>query len=88
MTRGLDDFARQLKDASQAFESLNGDIAQVRVVPGNQASVEAAIEQIEAAIDQKAAPYRGNPFVEPVVKALKEKYRDHIIERGRGEHEA
>ncbi|CAD6560581.1 hypothetical protein LMG28727_07188 [Paraburkholderia kirstenboschensis] len=83
MVEGLDGLVRQLKDASQAFESLEGEIAQVPVVPGDQASVQAAIEQIEAAIDQKAAPYRGNPFVDPVVKALKEKCREHIIERGR-----
>jgi hypothetical protein len=83
MAPGLDDLVRQLKDAARAFESLNGEIAQVRVVPGDQASVQAAIEQIEAVIDQKTALYRGNPFLEPVVKALKEKYREHIIERGR-----
>lgn len=83
MAQGLDGFARQLEEASRAFKSLDGEIAQVRVVPGDHASVQAAIEQIEAAIDSKAAPYRGNPFVDPVVKALKEKYREHIIERGR-----
>ncbi|WOD14363.1 hypothetical protein [Paraburkholderia kirstenboschensis] len=83
MIKGLDGFVRQLKDASRAFESLKGEIAPVSVVPGDQASVQAAIEQIEAAIDQRAAPYRGNPFVDPVVKAFKEKYREHIIERGR-----
>jgi hypothetical protein len=83
MVDGLDGLVRQLKDASQAFESLNGEIARVRVVPGDQASVQAAIEQMEAAIDQMAASYRGNPFVDPVVTALKEKYREHIIERGR-----
>lgn len=81
MNRGLDDFARELEEASRAFESLNGEIAHVQVVPGDPASVQAAIDQIEAAIDEKAAPYRGNPFVEPVVKALKERSREHIIER-------
>ncbi|REE18354.1 hypothetical protein B0G71_1362 [Paraburkholderia sp. BL27I4N3] len=88
MSEGLDGLVRQLKDAARAFESLNGDIAQVPVVPGDQASVQAAIGQMEAAIDRKAAPYRGNPFVDPVVKVLKEKYREHIIERGREQHEA
>lgn len=83
MTEGLDGFVRQLKDASRAFESLKGEIAQVPVVPEDQASVQAAMERMEAAIDQKAAPYRGSPFVDPVVKALKEKYREYIIERGR-----
>lgn len=79
----MGDFAQQMEEASKAFESLNGDIVGVQVVPGDEASVQAAIEQIEAAIDQTAAPYRGNPFVDPVVKALKEKYREQIIARGR-----
>ncbi|TCF97587.1 hypothetical protein BZM26_30665 [Paraburkholderia strydomiana] len=83
MLEGLDGLVRQLKDASRAFGSLKGKIAQVPVVPGDQASVQPAIEQMEAAIDQMAASYRGNPFVDPVIKALKEKHREHIIERGR-----
>lgn len=83
MTDGLDGTVRQLEDASRAFESLKGAMAQVPVVLGDQASVQAAIEQMEAAIDQMAASCRGNPFVDPVVKALEEKYREHILERGR-----
>jgi RecJ-like exonuclease len=81
---GLDKLTRQLEEASRVFKSLDGEITQVTIVPGDQASVQAAIRQMEAAIDQKAAPYRGNPLVDPVVKQLKERYRDDIIKRGRG----
>ncbi|CAJ0699301.1 hypothetical protein [Ralstonia wenshanensis] len=81
---GLEKLTRELDEASRAFKSLDGDIAQVRVVPGDDASVQAAIRQIEEAIDRKAAPYRNNPFVSPVVAELKEKYRDHIIKLGQG----
>jgi hypothetical protein len=84
MAHGLDDFARQLEEAQRAFDSLNEVIVEIVVVPGDPASVQVAIAQAEAAVDRKAAPYRGNPFVDPVVKALKEKYREQIIERGRG----
>lgn len=79
---GLEKLSRELDEASRAFKSLDGDIAQVRVVPGDDASVQAAIRQIEEAIDKKAAPYRNNPFVSPVVAKLKEKYRDHILKLG------
>ncbi|PMS29886.1 hypothetical protein B0G57_1417 [Trinickia symbiotica] len=81
---GLDKLTRQLEEASRAFKSLDGEIAQVSIVPGDEASVQTAIREMEAAIDRKAAPYRGNPLVDSVVKQLKETYRDDLIQRGRG----
>ena len=45
---GLEKLSRELEEASRAFKSLDGDIAQVRVVPGDDASVQAAIRQIVA----------------------------------------
>jgi hypothetical protein len=42
-----------------------------------------AIQQVEAIIDQKAAPYHGNELVDSMVQQLKKRYRDEIIRRGR-----
>ncbi|GBH24906.1 hypothetical protein [Burkholderia vietnamiensis] len=81
MLNGLDKLTRQLDEASRAFQSLDGEIASVRVVPGDEESVQAAIREMEAAVDQKAAQYRGNPLVDRVVEQLKARYREHIIER-------
>lgn len=81
---GLDKLQRQLKEATRAFNALDGEVAKVTIVPGDQSSVQAAIRQVEAAVDRKAAPYRGNPFVDPMIKQIKEKYRDELIRRGRG----
>ncbi|WP_175874470.1 hypothetical protein [Burkholderia sp. BCC0397] len=81
---GLDKLKRQLEEAGRAFKSLDGDIAKVNIVPGDPASVQAAIRQMEAAIDRKASGYRGNPLVESVVKQIKERYRADIVRRGRG----
>ncbi|HGO6123297.1 hypothetical protein WI44_00190 [Burkholderia cepacia] len=81
MLNGLDKLTRQLDEASRAFQSLDGEIATVRVVPGDEESVQAAIREMEAAVDQKAAQYRGNPLVDRVVEQLKARYREHIIER-------
>ncbi|KVD64248.1 hypothetical protein BGV67_18405 [Burkholderia ubonensis] len=85
MLNGLDKLTRQLDEASRAFQSLDGEIATVRVVPGDDASVQAAIREMEAAVDQKAAQYRGNPLVDQVVKELKARYREHIIKRSWGQ---
>ncbi|SAL05937.1 hypothetical protein AWB78_07786 [Caballeronia calidae] len=80
---GLDSLTRQLEEASRAFKSLGGELEQVNLERGNQQSVQAAIEQVEAIIDQKAAPYWGNELVESMVQQLKKRYREEIIRRGR-----
>ncbi|SAL86869.1 hypothetical protein AWB74_07877 [Caballeronia arvi] len=79
----LDRLTRQLEEASRAFKSLGGELEQITLEPGSQTSVQAAIQQVEAIIDQKAAPYRGNELVDSMVQQLKKRYRDEIIRRGR-----
>jgi hypothetical protein len=80
---GLGQLTRQLEEASRVFKSLGGELEQVTLEPGNQASVAMAIQQVEAIIDQKAAPYHGNELVDSMVQQLKKRYRDEIIRRGR-----
>lgn len=80
---GLDNLQRQLEDAQRAFKALDGEVATVRVDPGNPASIEAAIRTMESAIDEKVATYRSNPFVAPLIPKMKEKYRAAILERAK-----
>ena len=80
---GLDRLTRQLEEASHVFKSLGGELEQITLEPGNQASVQAAIQHMELIIDGKAAPYRGNELVDSMVQQLKKRYRDEIIRRGR-----
>jgi hypothetical protein len=75
----LFEMRRRVEDACRAFSSLDGELAKIRLRPGDPASVEAAMRQMEAAIDRKAAPFRGNKFVEPYVKPLKDKYCAAIL---------
>lgn len=78
---GLDKLQRELADAQRAFQSLDGTITTLKIDPDNQASIDAAIHQMEAAIDDKTRRYRGNALVEGVAKGLKEQYRKAIRER-------
>ena len=71
----------RVEEACRAFRSLDRELAKINLTPGDAASVEAAIRQIEAAIDRKAAPFRGNTFVDPYVKPLKDKYGAAIREK-------
>jgi hypothetical protein len=72
---------QQVEDACRAFRSLDGELAKISLRPGDSAGLEAAIRQMEAAVDRKAAPFRGNKFVEPYVKPLKNKYCAAIREK-------
>jgi hypothetical protein len=69
----------RVEDACRAFRSLDGELAKITLGPGDAAGLAAALRQMEAAVDRKAAPFRGNTFVEPYVKPLKDKYRAAIL---------
>ena len=71
----------QVEDACRAFQSLDRELAKIRLTPGDSASLAAALRQMEAAVDRKAAPFRGNTFVEPYIKPLKDKYCAAIVEK-------
>ena len=71
----------QVEDACRAFQSLDRELAKISLTPGDSASLAAALRQMEAAVDRKAAPFRGNKFVDPYVKPLKDKYRAAIREK-------
>ena len=57
---GLDQLQRQLEEAQRALNSLDGTIDTLKFNPNDPQSVQAAIQQMEAAIDSKIAPYRNN----------------------------
>ena len=78
---GLDKLQRDLEDAQRAFRSLDGTIATLKFDPDDQVSVNAAIRQMESAIDNKASAYRGNAIVDGIVKELKMEYRKAIRDR-------
>ena len=65
---GLDKLRRDLADAQRALQPLNGTIATLKFNPSDPKSVEDAIRQMEAAVDSKTAPYRGNDLVTKVAK--------------------
>lgn len=79
--QGLDKLQKQLEDASKVFEALDGEITTIQFDPNDQASIEAAIADMERAIDSKTAAFAGNPIVENVSAQMKAKYRAQILER-------
>lgn len=80
---GFDNIQRQLVDARRAFQALDGNIATVKFDPDNPESIAAAVTAMEAAVDAKVSPYRGNPLIEGLVPQLKDKYRTAILKRAK-----
>lgn len=78
---GLDKLQRQVKEAQRAFEELDGTLGQVNFDPEDPASIESAIAQAHATIDERVGMYSGNPFVAPMIGQMKESYRSAIIEK-------
>jgi hypothetical protein len=77
---GLDTLTKQLEEAEKAIEQLEGELS-ISFDPNDPASIEAAIQEADAAIDSKAERWAENPLVAQVVCGLKEQYRQVIIDR-------
>ncbi len=82
---GLGELQRDLENAKRALQSLDGDLARVNVDPDDPASIDAAIREVEAIIDEKVRPYRGSQVVDEITANLKERAREYIRRRARGE---
>lgn len=78
---GLNQLSRQLTDAKKALESLDGELGTVSIDPDDPASIEAAIQNMEAIIDERLGPYASNPIIAPLAESMKEQYRQSIIDR-------
>lgn len=78
---GLDKLTRTLDDAKEAIAAIDGELGAVNFNPNDPGSIEAAIAQMEAMIDERLGDYASNPIVAPMMEGMKERYRDAIIER-------
>lgn len=78
---GLDTFTRQLDEAQKALASIDGDLGEVRFSPDDPASIERAIQDVEAMIDERLSAYATNPIVGPLAEEMKEQYREAIVAR-------
>jgi hypothetical protein len=81
---GLEKLQRELEEAQRALQALDGTIATLRFKPNDPESVQEAIRQMEASVDAKVAPYRGNALVETVTEKSKDAYRAKILEMAAG----
>jgi len=75
---GLDKLTREMDELAKFAESIDGNLTTVKFNPDDPASVQAAVRQMEAAVDAKAAPYRSNNLVMDLASKSKEQFRQAI----------
>jgi hypothetical protein len=76
-TRGT----RILEEAGAGLKALEEEVITTRFDPDDPASVQAAIEHIEHAIDVTTAPFRGNRLVEEAADQIKAECRAWILQQ-------
>lgn len=78
---GFDKLQRDLKQAQQAMQAIDGELGSVNFDPNDPSSIEAAIASVEQMIDEKIGIYASNPIVGPMIDGMKEQYREGILEK-------
>ena len=70
-----------LDEVARALQSLDDVVVTVSFDQDDPASIEAAIQAVEEAIDAKIAAFRGNDLVESAADQLKAECRAGILEQ-------
>lgn len=78
---GLDKLTRKMDQLAIFAEEVDGELASVSFDPTNPGSIETAISEMEAAIDQKAVSYENNDMVANLVEQMKANLREQILEK-------
>jgi len=78
---GLDQLTKQLEQAQQAIEEIDGELGTVTFDPNDPASIDSAIQQANARLDAKVALWANNPLVAQLIEGVKEQFRESIIQR-------
>lgn len=81
MVKGLDQLQKQLHQAQEALRLVEGDLGTVSFDSNDPESIEAAMRQIDALIDERLGDYLQNPIIGPLAESMKEKYREAVLEQ-------
>jgi hypothetical protein len=81
----LDQLKLQLVEAKKALESLDEALDAVRVDADDPASIDAAVQRVNAIIDARIGPYAHNPIIAPLAQNMKAQYRESILAQAAGE---
>ena len=78
---GLDELQKDLRNAEQALNELDGELGVVNFDPHDPASIEATIQSVNRIIDNRIEPYADSPIVGSLAEQMKESYRESILQK-------
>lgn len=78
---GLDKLQKDLKEAQQVLNELDGELGTINFDPHDPASIEAAIQSVNLMIDSRIGPFTDSSIVGPLVEEMKETYREKILKK-------
>jgi len=77
----FEELTRNLEELRKAMEAVNGTIGMVEIKNINDPEeVKRGIAEMERAIDERLSPFLRNPSVKEIAKAMKESYRQQLLE--------
>lgn len=77
--KGLDTLSKNLDALSKALESLK--TMNVQFDPNDPVSIDAAVKDMEAQVDEQVEPWAGTPFVDQIIAETKEQLVSMIFDR-------
>lgn len=81
MITGLDELEKQLQMAQEALKNVEGQFGTVQFDPNDPESIEGAMRQVDAIIDERLGGYLDNPIIGSLSEGMKEKYKEAILEQ-------
>lgn len=78
---GLDQLTSLFEELSDAIKQLNGKLCEVRFDSSRPDQVQAAIQTMERAVDERLSEFPDNPLVQQFATGTKEKIKAEILKR-------
>lgn len=78
---GFEAIKKKTNQMAKFAEEIDGELASVSFDPANPGSIEAALQQISDAIDEKTKSYERNDWIQNLAAQLKEHARNNLLEK-------
>ena len=79
--KGFDAIKKKTDELSRFSKEIDGELASVQFDPRDPASIEAALQLINDAIDAKTKPYARNDWIQSLAEQMKEHGRNSVLEK-------
>lgn len=78
---GLDKLSKKMKELSVFAGDMDGRLGSVAYVPDDAASIDRAMHEIDALVDEHASHYPSNDLIQNIADRMKESYRSQLLEK-------